>query len=107
MSKRTKKTANGKAPLTVAAIDKLNHGQLNPEYFQRIARRFFKTARINDLVILTHPVNQRHLKIYFEKDGFGYITAKLFVNNRYRCDYQFKISSNKDLFIKIYNNKIL
>ncbi|WP_417443763.1 hypothetical protein [Joostella sp.] len=83
-------------------ISKLRTTPLDSKNFQRIARQFFKTSSLGNLILLKSEKSS--LRIDFNLDQFGYISI---TNTHRTINFETKVSSNKDLFIKIHNYNLL
>ena len=94
-----------KRPMTSMIANALYNTPLNIKQFQKVARTYYKTKRIGNLVYLTSEINKNFIKIDFNTDLFEYI--KIYVS---RLDTTIEIPEpkyNSDLFKKIVNKNML
>jgi hypothetical protein len=91
-------------PLTEQKILRTKRSPLNAQGFQRTLSPYMSTSRINRLLTL-YPPKHKPIMISFWRDPFGYITVRYAETTEIR--YLFKIDSNRDLLIKLRNNKLI
>lgn len=111
VSKRTQKkpknkTISGKRkPLTLEVVAKMHAKPLTALKLQRQAQPYYKTQRLENLVILTNEINGKWCKIWLSKDEYGYITVK---SSTTTATFQTPMpKSAKDLFIKLLRHKLV
>jgi hypothetical protein len=90
--------------LTDEKVLRTKRGVLDAEAFQRTIKPYMKTSRINRLLTI-YPPKHKPIMISFWRDPFGYITVRYAESTEIR--YLFKIDSNRDLLIKLRNNKLI
>ena len=83
-------------------LSKLNRTELDCRKFQRIARKFFITSRLGQIVVLRS--HKSAVRINFKTDDFGYISISTPDRETY---LHTKVHYNKDVLIKLLNHNML
>lgn len=76
-----------KKPLTALQAILMYDVDLQIHTFQKAARIFYKTQRLDTLLYLTNEITRNYIRINFTEDTHGYISIYV---SRNRCELQIK-----------------
>ena len=105
--KVTRQVSMPKKPLTKESVSIMHNTDLSATNFQRIARNYFKTYRLANLVTLIHPTNGKSVKVDFNKDPLGYHKISVYKDGKHVFNVLTKLTYNKDVYIKILRHNLL
>lgn len=94
-----------KRPITTAQIERLKSTELCICSFQRIARTYYKTSRVGQMLFISDPVTSKQVQIDFRSDSLGYIKA--YVRKPFYFTAEVKTSTNKGLMRKLRALKLI
>lgn len=96
-----------KTSFTDIEVLKMYNVDFDINTFQKTARRYFKTALLGSTLTLKNSKNNKAITIDFKADPLGYIKIRPLGTTDFLNFQTLQPKYNRDLFIKIFNNKLL